>query len=113
MGSTPEFVQFVADQLSLAGDITYRKMFGEYGLYCDGKFFATVEDNQLFIKITAIGGQLLGHPSASIPHEGSRMYLVENLEDRVFLAQLVQATCQALPAPKPKKRSRKEEDFHA
>ena len=113
MSSTLEFVQFVADQLSLAGDVAYRRLFGEYGLYCDGKFFGTVEDNQLFIKITAPGEALLGEPVIASPHEGSRMYLIEDLEDRAFLAQLVQTTCQALPAPKPKKRAPKEADPHA
>lgn len=43
MASTREYVEFVAGQLSGAGAITYRKLFGEYGLYCDGKFFGTVE----------------------------------------------------------------------
>ena len=47
MASNPEFVQYIADQLKEAGIITYRKMFGEYGIYCDGKFFATVCDDQL------------------------------------------------------------------
>ena len=42
MASSLKFVQYVADQLALAGTITFRKMFGEYGLFCDGKFFATV-----------------------------------------------------------------------
>ena len=52
MASTAEFVQYTADQLSEAGKITYRKMFGEYGLYCDGVFFAVVCDNQFFLKPT-------------------------------------------------------------
>ena len=112
MSATLEFVQFVCDQLSLAGTITYRRLFGEYGLYCDGKFFGTVEDNQLFLKITEPGGKLLQNPVIASPHEGSRLYLIENLEDRIFLAELVQATCQALPAPKPKKR-KKGENTHA
>lgn len=113
MSSTPEFVQFVAEQLSLAGHIAYRRLFGEYGLYCDGQFFGTVEDNQLFIKITEPGGQLLGEPIIASPHEGARLYLIEALDDRLFLAELVRVTCQALPAPKPKKRKRKEDDSHA
>ncbi|MDE7271264.1 MAG: TfoX/Sxy family protein, partial [Acetatifactor sp.] len=47
MASNPEFVQYIADQLTDTGQITYRKMFGEYGFYCDGKIFALVCDNQL------------------------------------------------------------------
>ncbi|MFR5876213.1 MAG: TfoX/Sxy family protein [Eubacterium sp.] len=57
MSSNPEFVQYIADQLSESGNITYRKMFGEYGMYCDGKIFALICDNQLFIKITEKGKQ--------------------------------------------------------
>lgn len=50
MASSPEFVQYVADQLSAAGTITYRKMFGEYALYCNGKIFALICDDQLLLK---------------------------------------------------------------
>ena len=49
MASNPEYVQYIADQLREAGQITYRKMFGEYGMYVDGKIFAVICDNQLFI----------------------------------------------------------------
>lgn len=45
MASQQAFVEFVVDQLQEAGDIAYRKMFGEYGLYCDGKFFGMICDN--------------------------------------------------------------------
>ena len=52
MASKAEFVEYIADQLSGAGQITYRKMFGEYGMYCDGKIFALICGDELFIKIT-------------------------------------------------------------
>ncbi len=55
MASSREYMEFIAEQLSLAGSITYRKMFGEYGVYCDGVFFGSVEDDQLYIKITEDG----------------------------------------------------------
>ena len=32
MASNPEFVQYIADQLAPAGQVTYRKMFGDYGV---------------------------------------------------------------------------------
>ena len=37
MASKEEFVTYIANQLEGAGNITYRKMFGEYGMYCDNK----------------------------------------------------------------------------
>ena len=55
MSSSQEFVQYVADQISEAGLITFRKMFGEYGMYCDGKIFALICDDQFFVKITQKG----------------------------------------------------------
>ena len=42
MASSPEFMQSVAARLEDAGSITYRKMFGEYCVYCDGKPFGCV-----------------------------------------------------------------------
>ena len=93
MASTREYMEFVAGQLSGAGAITYRKLFGEYGLYCDGKFFGTVE----------AGRRLLPDAEIASPHEGSNLLTVEEVEDREFLAKLVRATCGELPAPKPKK----------
>ena len=58
MASSLEFVQYAADQMGEAGEITYRKMFGEYGIYCDGKIFGVICEDQLFVKITERGREL-------------------------------------------------------
>lgn len=102
MASSMEYVRFVADQLSEAGVITYRKMFGEYGLYCDGKFFATVEDDQFYVKLTEAGQALMPEAVIASPHEGARYFLIEELDDRDFLRELAQKTCAQLPNSKPK-----------
>ncbi len=104
MASRLEYVQYVAEQLSSAGEITYKKMFGEYGLYCDGKIFANVSDDQLFVKITEAGRRLFpGLPEAP-PYPGAKDYLlIENVDDRDFLTALTLTTCQALPEPKKKR----------
>lgn len=105
MASKPEFVQYAADQLAEAGVITYRKMFGDYGLYCDGKIVALVCDNQLFIKITQAGKALCPELPEAPPYDGAKNYLlVEDIDDRQRLAALVRATCDELPPPKPKKK---------
>lgn len=107
MASTLEYVQFVAEQLNNAGIITYKKMFGEYGLYCDGKFFATVEDNQLYVKITKAGKEFMPNAQIASPHEGANYFLISELDDKQFLKILVSKTCAELPNPKPKKKSLK------
>lgn len=104
MASNPEFVQYVADNLSGAGLITYRKMFGEYGMYCDGKIFALICNNQLFIKITEAGKKMQPTLPQAPPYEGAKDYfLMEDIDDSVFLTDFVIATCKELPMPKEKK----------
>ena len=108
MASNPEFVKYIADQLSDAGTITYRKMFGEYGMYLDGKIFALICDNQLFIKITEAGKSIAPELQTAPPYEGSKEYfLFEEVDNRDFLTEFVTATCQELPPPKPKKERKK------
>ena len=107
MASNLEFVQYVCDQMSGAGAIAYRKMFGEYALYCDGKVVALVCDNLLYVKKTEAGAQLLPGREEAAPYEGAKPHLLlEELEDRELLARFIRATCDELPAPKPKKRKK-------
>lgn len=93
MASRQEFVDYVVDQLSDAGQITYKKMFGEYGIYCNGKIFALICDDQLFFKITNMGREILPDLPEVPPYNGAKNYfLVENVDDRELLTRLAIAT---------------------
>lgn len=109
MASDESFVEFVADQMGDAGHISYRKMFGEYALYCDGKVVALICDNQLFVKPTQSGKSYLGRICEAAPYPGARLYfLIEDaFEDREWLSGLIRTTTQELPLPKPKGRQYK------
>lgn len=105
MASSEEFMQYVVDQLNSAGTITYRKMFGEYGLYCNRKFFALVCDNQLFIKVTNEGQTVSASLKKAPPYEGAKpWFLISELDDKEFLYHLTTVTCEALPFQKSKKK---------
>ena len=83
MASKIEFVEYMADQMRDAGTITYKKMFGEYGLYCNGKIFAVICDNRLFIKMTEAGRKVCPELQEAPPYEGAKNYfLVEDVENR-------------------------------
>ena len=91
MASSLEYVQHVAAQLSGAGAISYKKLFGEYGLWCGGTFFGTVENNQFYIKVTEAGHKHLPEAEPVAPHGGRPgMYLVEELDDRRTLVKKVE-----------------------
>ena len=105
MASNSDFVQFIADQCSGAGDITTRKMFGDYGIYCDGKIFGLICDDCFFVKVTEPGREMLRTVELRQPYEGAKNYFfIPDVDDRDYLSALVRVTCDALPAPKPKKK---------
>ena len=107
MASHPNFVDYVAEQLREAGAIRSRKMFGEYGLYCDGVFFAVICDDQFFIKVTPQGEVAFPDLPKAPPYEGAKdSFLVEDVENRKLMTELTRITCEALKS-KPQKTGRK------
>ena len=105
MASHPDFVNYVAEQLREAGAIRSRKMFGEYGLYCDGVFFAVICDDQLFVKVTPQGEAAFPELPKAPPYEGARdSFLVEDVEDRERMTELTRITCLVLQAQPQKRR---------
>ena len=98
MASTHNFVQYVCEQISSAGEIEYKRMFGEFGLYCDEKFFGLVCNNQFYIKKTEGGGRILDDITEEPPYTGAKPhYLIDFLEEVDIVSKLVCATCAELP----------------
>ena len=88
MASHQDFVDYVAEQLRESGSIRSRKMFGEYGLYCDDIFFAVICDDQLFIKVTPAGEAAFPNLSKVPPYAGANDYIwVEDVDDRDTAAE--------------------------
>lgn len=105
MASSVEFMDYVFENIKGVGDITYKKMFGEYSVYYKGKVVGLVCDNQFVIKKTNIGKTLLPNNEEIPPYEGAKpCILIENLEDKAFLKEVIQKTYDELPEPKPKKK---------
>lgn len=109
MSSDVQFVDYVLDQMTGAGQVRARKMFGEYGVYCDEKIVALICDDQLFIKPTDAGREYLGEEVVEAPpYEGAKPYFLvgDRLEDADWLAGLVSVSAKELPAPKPRKKKK-------
>ena len=98
-------MQYVADQIGAAGQVSYRKMFGEYAVYCDGKVVALVCDNQFFLKPTVAGRAVIGPVTEALPYPGAKPYwlMAEQLDDRTLMVNAVRVTASELPLPKTKK----------
>lgn len=108
MSSSAEFMEYVTGNMAEAGTITARKMFGEYGVYCNGKIFALICDNQLFIKPTDKGKSLLKNVELAPPYPTARPHLLitdDLIDDCEQLSALVRVTVDALPPSKKRKRT--------
>lgn len=102
MASDISFIDYVMDTLR-ENDITYKKMFGEYGLYQDGIYFGMICNNQLFIKISEQGKKFLKEFVLSAPYPSAKeIFLIENIEDYQKVGELINITCDALRKPKKK-----------
>lgn len=105
MASNADFVQYIADQCSGAGEIIVRKMFGDYGIYCDGKIFGLICDNGFYLKPTDAVRPMLRELALRPPYDGAKDYFyITDIDDRDYLSALVRETCKALPEPRPKKK---------
>ena len=109
MASDKEYVDFVIEQIENAGEITAKSMFGEYGVFSNGKIFALICDNKLFIKPTIAGREFIEDVVEAPPYPGAKLsFLIEDkLEDRKWISNLVRITVKELPEPKPKRKKKK------
>ena len=98
MASDKEFVRFVCEQLSGAGEISSRRMFGEAAVYLQDIVIGLICDNQFFLKPTDAGRAMIGVPAEAPPFPGANAwFLMADLDDPEFLADLARTTAAALP----------------
>ena len=106
MASHQSTVDYILEQIAHAGNISGKKMFGEYALYCDTKVVALICDDQLFVKPTAAGKAFIGAVVEALPYSGAKPYFLisgEKWDDREWLAELIRISAGELPFPKQKK----------
>lgn len=107
MGTKAETIAYLLQQVQDAGELSAKKMFGEYGIYLEGKMIALVCDDQLFIKPTSAGTALLGDPEEGFPYPGAKPWFLipeDEWDDTGRLTELLRVTFAELPLPKPKKK---------
>lgn len=107
MASSKEYLEYILEQLSELDDITYRAMMGEYIIYYKGRIAGGVYDNRFLVKPVKAAVKLLPDAPYEKPYEGAKeMLLIENTDDREFLAKLFSAMYDELPVPKKKSKKK-------
>ena len=104
MASSKEYLDFILEQLSELDDVTYHAMMGEYIIYYRGKIVGGIYDDRLLVKLTKSAVAMMPDADRELPYEGAKkMLLVDNVENKEFLRELLEAMYEELPAPKKKK----------
>ena len=105
MASSEEYRDFILDQLSGLDEISCRTMMGEYIVYYRGRIVGGIYDDRFLVKPTKTAVAMMPDADKELPYEGAKeMLLVDNVENREFLQELLNAMYDELPAPKKKKR---------
>ena len=103
MSSSREYLEFVLEQLS-GLDVTHRAMMGEYVIYYRGKVVGGIYDDRFLVKPTKSALALMPNASKELPYEGAKeMLLVDDIENKELLRELLEAMYEELPALKKKK----------
>lgn len=104
MACNLDFVQYIIDQCSGAGNIAVKKMMGDYCIYCKGILFGLICDNNLYIKVTEPGREKLKEVELRAPYRGAKDYFyISNVDDQEYLINLIRTTISALPREKLKR----------
>lgn len=104
MASNKEYLNFVLEQLSELEDISYRAMMGEYIIYYRGKIVGGIYDDRFLVKNVRKASDMMPEASLELPYEGAKeMLLVDDIDNKSFLKELLEAMYEELPEPKKKK----------
>ena len=105
MASNKDYLEYILELLSDLDDISYRAMMGEYIIYYRGKVVGGIYDNRFLIKPVKTALAMMPDADLELPYEGAKeMLLVDDVENKEFLQELLEAMYDELPAPKKKKK---------
>ena len=104
MASSKEYLDFILEQLSELDDISYRAMMGEYIIYYRGKIVGGIYDDRFLVKNVKAASELMSDASLELPYKGAKeMLLVDDIDNKILLKDLLEAMYDELPEPKKKK----------
>ena len=105
MASSKEYLGFILEQLSDLDDVSHRAMMGEYIIYYRGKVVGGIYDDRFLVKPTKSALAMMPNAETELPYEGAKeMLLVDHVDNRELLHDLLEAMYPELPAPKKNSR---------
>ena len=104
MASSKEYLNFILEHLSELDDVSHRAMMGEYIIYYHGKVIGGIYDDRFLVKPATSAVAMMPNAEMELPYDGAKeMLLVDDVDKKEFLRELLEAMHSELPAPKKKK----------
>ena len=105
MASSKRYRDFILEQLSGLDDVSYRAMMGEYIIYYRGKIVGGIYDDRFLVKPTKTAVAMMPNADLELPYEGAKeMILIDDVDNREVLCELVRSMWEELPEKKKKKQ---------
>lgn len=106
MATGTDFIQFVCDQIAILGDVSCKKMFGEYMVYHNGRAILLVCDDTVYVKQLPAPMEIFtAHgitPEIGIPYPGAKPHYILDIENAGLAIDMARTLGQVLPLPKQK-----------
>ena len=104
MATSLDFINYICEQLNGIGDITYKKMFGEYMVYLNNKPVIIVCDNVAFVKKLDIITEMMQDAEVGFPYKGAKEHYVLDIDNADFCKKIITKIEEVTPIPKSKKK---------
>ena len=104
MATSLEYIEFVCDQIQGFGEVRYKKMFGEYMAYINGRPVLLVCDNTVFVKILPEIAEMMHDAERGYPYDGAKEHYILDIEDRGLLERVIPVLEANTPLPRPRKK---------
>lgn len=107
MATSPDFIEYVCEQISGAGAIRYKKMFGEYMVYVEEKPILLVCDNTVYVKILDCIRDKMKEAQKGFPYDRAKEHYILDIDNREFSQEIIALLLPYIPIPKPRKKKQR------
>lgn len=107
MASTLDYAQFICAQIEGAGEVRYRKMFGEYMIYVDDKPVLMAADNICYVKMHPAIEEWMQQAETGSPYEGAKPHYILDIDNRELATKVTKRLAEVLPYPKSRAKKKK------
>lgn len=102
MACSTDFINCLCDALSPLGEVTSRKMMGDYVIYVNEKCVITACDNTAFVKKLPCVAALMKDAETGVPYSGAKEAYILDVSDRPLALKVISILWDNLPFPKSK-----------